>query len=79
MPQKRGEVVEKVDAGQMMPDIYENWLRKQKSKGVRARSGFIGSEEVGRGEEEDREEDKINSTEAAHEKGKRRKREKGSR
>ena len=29
MPQKRGEVIEKVDTGQIIPDIYENWLRNQ--------------------------------------------------
>jgi hypothetical protein len=79
MPEKRNEVVEKVDASQMMPDIYENWLRNQKNNGVRARSGFIGDEETRLGDVEDREEDKVDNTEAAHEKAKRRKRGKTSR
>jgi hypothetical protein len=81
MPQKRGEVVEKVDASQMMPDIYENWLNKQQSRPVKARSGFIGSQDIGLGEqeEEDREEDAIDRTETVHEKAKRRKRGKRSR
>ena len=73
MPEKRGEVVVKVDASQMMPDIFENWLEKQKSTHVHARSGFIAEWKLGRQEEEAREEDKIDIAESAHEKAKRRK------
>lgn len=69
MPQKRDEVVEQVDASQMLPDIYENWLKKQQSGSPRAKSGFISKEE-----EEDREEDKVDLSEDAHEKAKHRKR-----
>ena len=29
MPQRRGEAVEKVDARQEIPDIYEDWIAKQ--------------------------------------------------
>ena len=29
MAQKRGEIIERVDATQAVPDIYENWLKKQ--------------------------------------------------
>ena len=79
MPQKRSEVVEKVDASQMMPDIYENWLNKQQSGPVKARSGFIGHEDTSLGEqEEDREEDEVETTEDVHEKAHRRKRGKGA-
>jgi hypothetical protein len=80
MPQKRSEVVEKVDASQMMPDIYENWLNKQQSGPVKARSGFIGHEDtsLGEQEEEDREEDEVETTEDVHEKAHRRKRGKGA-
>jgi hypothetical protein len=79
MPQKRSEVVEKVDASQIMPDIYENWLNKQQSGPVKARSGFIGHEStsLSEEEEEDREEDKADIAEDAHEKAHRRKRGKG--
>jgi hypothetical protein len=81
MPQKRGEAVEKVDASEMMPDIYENWLRKQPSTDVKARSGFIGGQETKlvREEEEDREEERIDRSEDSHEKAKRRKRTKTAR
>lgn len=76
MPEKRGEVVEKVDASQMMPDVYEIWLRKQETKRVTARPGFIGKEEKVLDEEEgeDRQENEIDNAESAHEKAKRRKR-----
>jgi hypothetical protein len=76
MPEKRGEVIEKADASQMMPDIYENWLKKQRTGDVKARSGFIGGQDtkLAEEEEEDREEDQIDKTEDAHEKAKRRKR-----
>ncbi len=73
MPEKRGEVVEKVDASQMMPDIYESWLEKQKSTHVHARSGFIAEWKLGKAVEEAKEEDKIDIAETAHEKAKRRK------
>jgi hypothetical protein len=70
MPQKRGEVVEKVDPSQAPPpDIYEDWLNKQ----VRARS----VSEVNQ-EEEDEEEDDMDRAEDSHEKAHRRKRGKGS-
>ena len=80
MPQRRTEVVEKVDASQMMPDIYENWLNKQQSGHAKARSGFIGHQDtrLGEQEEEDREEDEIDTTEDIHEKAHRRKRGKGA-
>jgi hypothetical protein len=68
MPQKRDEVVGQFDASQMMPDIYENWLKKQRAGSPRAKSGFIAREE-----EEDRQEDKVELAEDAHEKAKRRK------
>ncbi|MGA2665340.1 MAG: hypothetical protein ABSF83_10385 [Nitrososphaerales archaeon] len=76
MPQKRSEVVEKVDASQMMPDIYENWLSKQQSGPAKARPGFIGHEDtsLGEQEEEDREEDEVDTGEEVHEKAHRRKR-----
>jgi hypothetical protein len=79
MPQKRGEVVEKVDPSQIVPDIFENWLEKQPSTDVRARSGFIGNQDtrLGEQEEEDREEDEIERTEDVHEKAHRRKRGRG--
>jgi hypothetical protein len=79
MPEKRGEVVEKVDASQMMPDIYENWLEKQRSTRVHAKAGFIAVWKVGKQEEEAREEDEIDNAETAHEKAKRRKRGKRTR
>jgi len=79
MPQKRGEVLERVDPSQIMPDIFENWLKKQPSTEVRARSSFIGNRDIGLSEqeEEDREEDEIDRTEDVHEKAHRRKRGKG--
>ena len=73
MPEKRAEVVEKFDASQMMPDIYENWLEKQKSTHVHAKSGFNSEWKLGEQEEEAKEEDKIDIAESAHEKAKRRK------
>jgi hypothetical protein len=69
MPQKRGEVVEKVDASQAMPDVYESWLKKQ----VDARSASLTDQE-----EEDKEEDEIDRTEDLHEKAHRRKRGRGA-
>ena len=81
MTEKRAEVVEKVDASQMMPDIFGKWLEKQESGHARARSGFIGNQDtrLGKQEEEDREEDQVDRTEDAHEKAKRRKHGKGTR
>jgi hypothetical protein len=70
MPQKRGEVDEKVDASQMIPDIYENWLNKR----IKAASGSLGQQE-----EEDKEEDELDRTEDVHEKAHRRKRGKTTR
>ncbi len=64
MPQKRGEAVEKVDASQALPDVYENWLNKQ----VKARSATLA----------DSEEDEIDRAEDLHEKAHRRKRGKGA-
>ncbi len=71
MTQKRGVAVEKVDASQMMPNTYENWLKKQQSRDVRARAGFIGKQAIGM---DARGEDEVNSAETVHEKAKRRKR-----
>jgi len=48
MPGKKTEVIEKVDATHIMPDIYESWLGKQKSTHVLAKSGFLGDLKVGR-------------------------------
>jgi len=79
MPEKRAEVVEKVDASQLMPDSYENWIEKQKSVRVHARAGFMSEWKLGKGEEEAREEDKIDIAETAHEKAHRRKRGKTTR
>jgi hypothetical protein len=80
MPQKRGEVVENVDASQRMPDVYEKWLEKQESKPAKARPGFT-SRGIGIGEmgEEDEEEAEIDMAEDVHEKAHRRKRGKTSR
>jgi len=64
MPQKRGEVVEKVKANQVMPDIYEKWLNLR----VEARSASIG----------DQEEDDVERAEDVHEKAHRRKRGRGA-
>ena len=69
MPQKRSEVVEKVDATQAVPDIYEDWLKKQ----VKARSASFAAQA-----DEDEEEDEIDAAEDSHEKAHRRKRGKGS-
>lgn len=69
MTQKRGEVDEKVDANQAVPDIYENWLNKR----VEARSRSLGEQE-----EDDKEEDEIDRAEDTHEKAHQRKRGKGS-
>lgn len=69
MPQKRGEVVAKVDASQAMPDTYENWIDKQ----VKARSGSFANQG-----DEDKEEDEIDVAEDLHEKAHRRKRGKGA-
>jgi len=80
MPQKRGEVDEKVHAGQMMPDTYENWLKKQESKPAKARAGFTSGQDRRLGEQdaEDREEDEIDTAEDVHEKAHRRKRGRGA-
>jgi len=80
MTEKRGEVVEKADASQTMPDIYEKWLMKQESGHAKARSGFIGNQDTKlEGEvEEDNEEDDFDRAEDSHEKAKHRKRGKGA-
>ncbi len=70
MPQKRDEVVEQFDASQLLPDIYEKWLKKQPAGSAKAKSGFISVET----EELDIEEDRKDNVEDAHEKAKRRKR-----
>lgn len=69
MPQKRGEVVEKLDTTQEMPDIYEDWIEKQ----VKAKSASLAEQA-----EEDEEEDEIDVAEDRHQKAHRRKRGKGS-
>ena len=69
MPQKRGEVVEKVDTKQEIPDIYEDWIAKQ----VKAKSASLAEQA-----EEDEEEDEIDAAEDRHEKAHRRKRGKGA-
>ena len=69
MPQKRGEVVEKVDTSQVVPNIYEDWIAKQ----VKAKRASLAGEA-----EEDSEEDEIDKAEDVHEKAHRRKRGKGS-
>jgi hypothetical protein len=76
MTEKRGEVIEKVDASQTIPNIYEDWIEKQ----VKARSVLSESQtdQLGKQEEEDREEDEIDRTEDLHEKAHRRKRGKGA-
>jgi hypothetical protein len=75
MTAKRGAVVEKVDASQMMPDIYGKWLGRQKSGQAKARSGFIGNKTLGLVEqaEEDREEYQVDRAEDERETAKRRK------
>ena len=70
MPEKRAEVVDEADATQLMPDIYESWLEKQKSTHVHAKSGFISEWKQ---EEETSKEAKIDLAEEAREKAKRRK------
>jgi hypothetical protein len=69
MPQKRGEVVEKVDTTQAIPNIYEDWIEKQ----VKARSASLTGQES-----EDDEEAEIDEAEDLHEKAHRRKRGRGS-
>jgi hypothetical protein len=69
MPQKRGEVVQKVDATQAVPDIYEDWIAKQ----VKAKSASFAVQA-----EEDTEEDEIDSAEDSHERAHRRKRGRGA-
>jgi len=73
MPEKRNEVVEKAYVSEMMPDLFESWLMKQKSGAATARSGFMGSDGASIAGE-DREEDRIDNAESAHEKAKKRKR-----
>jgi len=65
MPQKRGEVDEKVDVSNIMPDTFENWLKKR----VKARSVSLADQP---------DEEEIDRTEDAHEKAHRRKRGKGT-
>jgi len=48
MPGKRTEVVEKVHDSQIMPDIYESWLERQKTTHVLAKSGFVADWKVGK-------------------------------
>ncbi len=69
MPQKRGEVIEKIDSAQAVPDIYEDWIAKQ----VKAKSASFAAQA-----EEDTEEDEIDAAEVSHEKAHRRKRGKGA-
>ncbi len=69
MPQKRSEFVGRVDAAQAVPDIYEDWIKKQ----VKARSASFAAQA-----EEDEEEDEIDEAKDAHEKAHRRKRGRGS-
>jgi hypothetical protein len=64
MPRKRSEVVAKIEAGQILPDVFDNWMRQQ----VKARSGNLLQEE----------EDEIDRTEDVHKKAHRRKRGKGA-
>jgi len=68
MPQKKGEVLEKADATQAVPDVYEDWIEKQ----VKARSASLAEQA------EDKEEDEIDSAEDHHEKAHRRKRGRGA-
>jgi len=68
MPQKRGEVVERLDTSEAVPNIYEDWLDKQ----VRAKYGSPTEQK-----DED-EEDEIDKAEDQHEKAHRRKRGKGA-
>lgn len=69
MPQKRGEVVAKVDTTQTVPNVYEDWLERQ----VKAKSATLASQA-----EEDVEEDEIDNAEDHHEKAHRRKRGRGA-
>jgi hypothetical protein len=69
MAQKRGEVVEKADTSQAVPDIYEDWIAKQ----VKAKRASLA-----RQAEEDKEEDEIDEDEEVHEKAHRRKRGRGA-
>lgn len=69
MTEKRGEVLEKVDRTQAVPDIYEDWLKKQ----VKARSESFASQA-----EDDNEEDGIDTAAERHEKAHRRKRGRGA-
>ena len=69
MPQKRGEVVEKVDATQAIPDVYEDWITKQ----VRAKSASLAAQA-----EQDSEEDEIDTAEDRHKEAHRRKRGRGA-
>ena len=70
MTGKREEVTEKLDASKLMPDIYENWLEKQRSREVSARSGFVADRKVG-----EQGEDRLHVAHAAHERAKGRKEE----
>ena len=70
MPQKRGEVVERVDEGQVARDTYEVWLENQ----VEAKSRSLANQE----EEEDEEENEVDRAEEVHEKAHRRKKGKGA-
>ena len=47
MPQKRGEVIEKPDVGQIMPDVYESWLKKQ----VKARTEDEEEDDIDKAED----------------------------
>ena len=70
MPQKRGEVVEKVEASRTVPDVYESWLDKRVKE--------FSASKLSQQEEEDQEEDEIDKAEDHHEKAHRRKRARGS-
>jgi hypothetical protein len=69
MPQKRGEVIERVDESQAIPDIYENWVKNQ----VNAKSRSLANQE-----EDDKEEEAVERVEDIHEKAHRRKRGRGA-
>jgi hypothetical protein len=47
MPQKRGEIIERVDSGQLVPDVYERWLGKQ----VEASAEDEGEDEIDKAED----------------------------
>lgn len=72
MPGKRTEPVEKVDANTMLPDIYENWLKKQKTSSVSAKAGFISDRALGK-EDKAIEEDLIDEATAELKREKKRK------